>query len=525
MQNKSLELEDKIETCNTVNKTISEDNKTYSDKMRLIVYDMLTAGTPTGNISGLIKKIAERLDVKFDSIPQKSTIEQMAREMGVISDVACAELIMNTPNCTIAFDATTQEGVHVNVVSLSTPERSSVIALDQLPGGTADDYAAHVTNSIDNIARSYSEVHNQDFVETRDSLVSNISNCLTDRAIVNHAAVSKINATWDKTLNELKCHLHPLESVATGCKNALKKTQMSKSHLFGNDCHAAQIILNVDKLRFKDGKGDPQGFKLFLKKLNLPLGLFPRYRGNRLHILFHNAGIIIQYLEQLKEYLATTLVRCGNFVSCLLNDLSMEEAINQLCVLGLIGKLFSGPWMTKFYAVANGELTHMGAIDVVKSVLHEITKACANPLGLLSLHTDFFGTDASDPVLKSIQLLCKRDQAVCDMIRNCLSATQDVLCRQYEHYLQMDITQELIEETDSARLHNIDCEQIMGMFSAVKDKAPAATLCYISSKIRAKQNRVVENYLDVMTTEKRKAIISWAVSAARKKRSENKKRL
>ena len=35
-------------------------------------------------------------------------------------------------------------------------------------------------------------------------------------------------------------------------------------YLFGNDCFAGNIVLQINKLRYKDGKGDPTGFVTFL---------------------------------------------------------------------------------------------------------------------------------------------------------------------------------------------------------------------------------------------------------------------
>ena len=52
----------------------------------------------------------------------------------------------------------------------------------------------------------------------------------------------------------------------------------------------------------------------------------------------------------------------------------------------------------------------------------------------------------------------------------------DVLNRQYARYFSMDIT----EKTQSARSHNIDAEDIMGLFSAAQKRAPNATLCFLS---------------------------------------------
>ncbi len=78
----------------------------------------------------------------------------------------------------------------------------------------------------------------------------------------NHAAVRIINDYWGKSLNELNCHLHPLDSVSSCCRSALKKEEGTQGALFGKDCIAGNIVLQVNKLRYKDGKGDPQGFFL-----------------------------------------------------------------------------------------------------------------------------------------------------------------------------------------------------------------------------------------------------------------------
>lgn len=62
----------------------------------------------------------------------------------------------------------------------------------------------------------------------------------------------------------------------------------------------------------------------------------------------------------------------------------------------------------------------------------------------------------------------------------------------------------------------------MGMFSARQKKAPAATLCYISSKLRAQKNKTVD-YLDSLPEEKRKSIMKMAVPYAKQKRQRRKK--
>ena len=91
---------------------------------------------------------------------------------------------------------------------------------------------------------------------------------MTDRCTANHAAIRLLNEEWDKSPNELNCHLHPLDSFSTSVRSALAKLESSQkisSQLYGSDCVAGKIVLQMNKLRYKDGKGDPRSFKYFWK--------------------------------------------------------------------------------------------------------------------------------------------------------------------------------------------------------------------------------------------------------------------
>ena len=103
------------------------------------------------------------------------------------------------------------------------------------------------------------------------------------------------------------------------------------------------------------------------------------------------------------------------------------------------------------------------------------------------------------------------------MMKGCFLAIVDVLERQYAKYFSLDITEKLREETMSARSHNIDAEEVMGMFSAAQKKSPNATLCFLSCKMRAQKNRTIE-YIDSLEKEERERIVKKAVLLGRKQR-------
>jgi hypothetical protein len=56
-------------------------------------------------------------------------------------------------------------------------------------------------------------------------------------------------------------------------------------------------------------------------------------------------------------------------------------------------------------------------------------------------------------------------------IIKCLTKVLEALDRQYARYFATDLTAQLADETRSARLHNMDAEQVMGMVSAIKQRS------------------------------------------------------
>ena len=90
-----------------------------------------------------------------------------------------------------------------------------------------------------------------------------------------------------KILTKVSSHLHPLDTITSKCKAALKQSETDsnvKGKLFGNSCGAENIILAMNKMRIKDEKGDPLGFRVFLEESKLGKGIIQRYQGNRLHV-------------------------------------------------------------------------------------------------------------------------------------------------------------------------------------------------------------------------------------------------
>ena len=208
-QNTNLELEEKLDSRSDslVNSDFRKDGKCYNFRMRILVYHCLMANEPTDRVPSLIETFDMGFRVKLSSedIPVKSSVENMVVELGLLSDLQVAETLYTTENITISMDSTTQEGCHVNEVHTTTNDQCLVVALDELPGGTARDYADHVVKSVEHLASVHYTFHDnsEDTMAIKDIykiMSSHITCSLTDRAAANHAAIRIVSENLEPHL-------------------------------------------------------------------------------------------------------------------------------------------------------------------------------------------------------------------------------------------------------------------------------------------------------------------------------------
>jgi hypothetical protein len=272
--------------------------------------------------------------------------------------------------------------------------------------------------------------------------------------------------------------------------------------------------LQVNKLRHKDSYGDPSGFAAFLESHQLPLGLIPRYRGNRFHVLFKTCSLFVEHYDLLLGFFKDAC--CSpTLKETILKIFPSELARTELVALACLGKVLTGPWMTRFYTSSSIEENHMTAVKSIRELV-DTMRAITDPMELMQGERDLFGKEltfnfAVFQQFPSDQVLLKQ------MLGVLVDASVVVLERQYAKYFALDISPELEKEVESARCHNMDAEEIMGMFSAAQQRAPHATLCYLSSRMRAKKNRTVK-FLDAMSVDERDNVLKKAMSFGRKQR-------
>ena len=111
LENKKCTLEDKVQEMEGSVLGTKSDQKSNLSNMRMMVFDAIVNQVPTSSVPKLIENFARRCNVTLEAIPHRSTVESMARELGVKSDYQAAEALISSKDSTVAFDATTQEDV------------------------------------------------------------------------------------------------------------------------------------------------------------------------------------------------------------------------------------------------------------------------------------------------------------------------------------------------------------------------------------------------------------------------------
>jgi len=207
------------------------DEKSYSCTTRLMVFDHIVNNVPTANIPTLILQSHSRTGVKAEKIPQKTTVGLMARELWALSELQAATTIIASDSVTVGCDATTQEGVHVNTIHFTTNHsmlRSCFWSASWRYGSRLRWACVGHCGSSKFIIFLF---HGR--TKTKEN-ISRITNSMTDRWAENHAALRIISSAWKKSLNELNCHLHPLDSFASACRTAPRILQPHEGKVIEN---------------------------------------------------------------------------------------------------------------------------------------------------------------------------------------------------------------------------------------------------------------------------------------------------
>ncbi|GFR74380.1 hypothetical protein ElyMa_002161200, partial [Elysia marginata] len=501
----------------------SKKGKNYNSKIRLCVYHQLLYNVPVESCGVLLNKILKILcGTELSSVPSTKTCAQMPFEIGLLSSIQLMEHVISQPSLCLSWDATTIDGSHINEIHL-TINKNECLVLDirHLPGGTGSDYVSHIMGALTDAASVYSKYHQVSETETLSKLRTAITATLSDRAVVNSCVSRQLCDELDSQLLQLNCNIHPLDSVARDSKSRLVSfdTQHSVQGLcYGKEGSAANLIKAISTLRYKDGTGDPIGFKSFLRQHGLPMGSFPRYVGNRFHVLFHLAGLILLHQTKLQDFLENQCSAAAPFRTKILKDLGNGQIMLQIWALAVMGKIFSGPWMSKFYSSTMSNL-EMGSY--VRLCLEQLGLWMEDVEPLLSPSKNCFGEPldpAQDLVVSAIDGFCASDREMqLDALTSLLSTTIKVLERQLSSFISgafANPTEDMKSKASSAPTHNMSSERALGCLDRMWRQAPNATMGFLNGKLKGKLNDTL-GWLEAKPSFESDKLIQFVIAEAK----------
>ena len=199
------------------------------------------------------------------------------------------------------------------------------------------------------------------------------------------------------------------------------------------------------------------------------------------------SGVIFHYQKLLYIFLDSITTIQNGLRWALKADLADTQVVNQLGVLGLIGKLLSGPWMEVVYANPEG-LSNLEICPVLRDVLANLGEFKQSPVVFLEKRIDMFGRplDMSDSVLEN--LLSVEFSDVQEPLVLVVSEIEILLKRQLKNYIEDTSTAETLEKTKTAPVHNMEAERILGMADYQLNRAPNASIEFIQGKVKYKKN-------------------------------------
>ena len=486
-------LKEQLEEKETT-KVITKQKGRYTNEVRKCVYICARKQVPIHSVSTVIKEIGKHLFAQdISPLPSASTVCGMISEMGVLAAVQAVDAMLNSPYVNIAWDATTLNGAHINEIHVNTATGSFALNVGKLAGGNTEDYYQHIKETLESSCKLYSNNQNVNYDQTLASVKLSITSTLSDRAAVNKCVARKLEEYLGHKLLDLNCNVHPLDSLSIAFKKLCREYENENEvhgALLGSDSALLRVIVNLTKMRYSDGKGDPSGMIAFFRTNKLDSKLIMRYVGNRFHVLFELAGNIYFLREHLKRYLNDVCSKGEGYREQMLHDLSLEVVQSELVVCGLFGKCLTGPWMTCLYRKAG--LTNLGSCGPLSYMVLKLKELIACPRLLWDKDFCCFDTpfySASSELSKSVyESLCNfsPSEAVLRLASRTATVFLKVVERQAERYLPggelSDLEPDSFVLASNAPADNMFAEGLLGLTDNISRKCSNATELYVTSK-------------------------------------------
>ena len=243
-------------------------------------------------------------------------------------------------------------------IQLASTSKTYTLSIAEMTSGTSDAYLDTITQSLDDIQSSSSNPN------VKSHLLTNISNTMTDRHIVNKATNSKLEELIQEEkegahINQMFCAMHPIETFAKSADKCIstweKEGNLTPPQSFtSRSCSYTQGIIQAAlRLKEKDGVGLPSEVQTYLSSEGIPSNICVPFLGSRFNILFFNAAGVYYLAPHFVKLIGKVTGSSNPLHTALLHDLQLPDYLAAIRALGLVDKVISGPWMRLTDAPAN----------------------------------------------------------------------------------------------------------------------------------------------------------------------------
>ena len=505
-------LEDRICTIENLGVYHSmKDGKSYSKKVRLASYILQDSGVSQKNCSKTLNNIINTLTgEELDSLPSNTTQNTFTREMRALSTKQVKEALSDADMTTLKYDGTMKRVGHIVETEATTKTGETyLLGMQQQPGGTAQQYVDSITSTCDSVGLNLQQ----------------ISNTMSDRCVTNSAIHRKLEAIKDGTINDFKCAMHPLDSMAKSCEKEIKIYESSVTGMpmgtvpFTHRGESlTQATVRVVSKLFHSTQYFSENLQAYLTRVE-GAKTYYRFVGNRFHVYFLSSGLLFSYLDTIKEYFVKICKPKNNVETSINNAINSYPLSVSLRALGLIGKAVSGPWMrlvgvkdlgildlNTYFAEAINNLKHW-SVDASPLLAPEGPPSVFQSV---SIQRDrvLVKLSAVHPTNTDVEFLLRK------LCTACLVVAERQLSTQLEGGIFFNPSQELLTESTSCSTTNISGERNFALADAQLNRVKNASIEFVTSRVMYRTNKTGK-WLLQQTDEESDKYVEAATKEAR----------
>ena len=344
--------------------------------MQQCVFQLLSYNVSFSCVSPVIESVLSLVDLKPNTLPSKSTINNMNIQRLALAQKHIADQLTSENKLCLLSDETNKfgtkyEGMHV----ADSSGAYWVLGIREMTTKAGKDALKCLVNILEDIDSTGNMSENP----ASKTILKNIASTMSDRASTQmkfnelledfrtEVFKEELGEQWDAMTEEEQlsvsqlcnffCSLHALVHMADTCSKTLVESDnatfdeapiLDKTFKKANESGSVRLVRTCCKAFAKgadEKNGQFQQFSTYVQVMLKENGLnsipLEPFRGNRFNILFRNAGAVFFLKEEIKRFL--DLESSNRLLAAVKHDINTPEYLAGCKALGLISELITVP--------------------------------------------------------------------------------------------------------------------------------------------------------------------------------------